>query len=120
MTLAMVKNRSKFLMCTLCERAAAQRLGLNGELSISASLPLPTDTVPSQALVSNASGLFSQELVAADGLMDMYLHAPEGAIEVSDAGYSQSFGLPSMAIPAIRSKITNEMDVNYNLILVLM
>ena len=104
-------------MCTLCERAAAQRLGLNSELSISASLPLPTDTVPSQALVSTASGLFSQELVAADGLMDMYLHAPEGAIEVSGGGeYNQTLGLPSVVIPAIRSKITNEMDVNYNIL----
>ena len=74
-------------MCFLCERSAAQRLGLIGEMSLSAGLALTTDSVSTQALISNASAQFSQELVAADGVMDLYLHAPGGAIEVSGGGF---------------------------------
>ena len=100
-------------MCVLCDNAAAQRLGLNGEMSISAGLPLPTDSVSAQS--NNASAQDSQQLVAADGVMDMYLHAPGGAIEVSGGGeYNQTLGLPSVVIPAIRSKITNKPTIDNN------
>ena len=74
-------------MCFLCDRAAAQRQGLIGGASFSAGLALSTDPVPTQALISQASAQFSQQLTAADGVMDLYLHAPGGAIEVSGGGF---------------------------------
>ena len=82
-------------MCFLCERAVAQRLGLIGEASVSAGLALSTDPVPTQVLISNASAQFSKQLVAPDGVMDLYLHTPGGAVQV-DGG-----GLESQTIQAL-------------------
>ena len=42
--------------------------------------------VPAQALISRAAAEFSQQLVSSDGVMNIYLHAPGGAIEVSGGG----------------------------------
>ena len=42
--------------------------------------------VPAQALISRAAAEFSQQLVSSDGVMNLYLHAPGGAIEVSGGG----------------------------------
>ena len=44
------------------------------------------NSVPAQALISPAAAEFSQQLVSSDGVMNIYLHAPGGAIEVSGAG----------------------------------
>ena len=100
-------------MCFLCERAAAQRLGLIGESSVSLGLALSTDPVPTQALISNAAAQFSQQLVATDGVMDLYLHAPGGAIEVSGGGFGsqtiQSVPIPGQDQDYIRS-IVNRLD----------
>ena len=74
-------------MCFLCERAEAQRLGFIGEGAFAAGLSMSTDPVPTQVLISNASAQFSQQLVATDGVMNLYLHAPGGAIEVSGGGF---------------------------------
>ena len=80
-------NSSFVLICLLCERAAAQRFGLIGEASNSAGLALSTDLVPTQALISNVAAQFSQQLVGADGVMDLYLHASGGAVQVSGGGF---------------------------------
>ena len=100
-------------MCFLCERSVAQRLGLIGEMSLSAGLALTTDSVPTQALISNASAQFSQQLVAADGVMNLYLHAPGGAIEVSGGGFGsqtiQSVPIAAQDQDYIRS-IVNRLD----------
>ena len=85
------------LMCFLCEREASQRLGLIGEASIATGLALSTDPVPTQDLISNAAAQFSQQLVVADGVMDLYLHAPGGAIEISGGGFG-SQTIQSVAI----------------------
>lgn len=93
--------------------AAAQRLGLIGESSVSVGLALSTDPVPTQALISNAAAQFSQQLVAINGVMDMYLHAPGGAIEVSGGGFGsqtiQSVSIPGKDQDCIRS-IVNRLD----------
>ena len=100
-------------MCFLCERAAAQRLGLIGESSVAAGLALSTDLVPTQALISNAAAQFSQQLVSAVGVMDLYLHAPGGAIEVSGGGFGtqtiQSVPITGQDQDYIRS-IVNRLD----------
>ena len=100
-------------MCFLCERAATQRLGLIGEASVAAGLALSTDSVPTQALISNAAALFSQQLVGADGVMDLYLHASGGAVQVSGGGFGsqtiQSVPITGQDQDYIRS-IVNRLD----------
>ena len=44
------------------------------------------NSVPAQALISPAAAKFSQQLVSSDGVMNIYLHTPGGAIEVSGGG----------------------------------
>ena len=44
------------------------------------------NSVPAQALISPAAAEFSQQLVSSDGVMNIYLHAPGGAIGVSGGG----------------------------------
>ena len=100
-------------MCFLCERAAAQRLGLIGEASVAAGLALSTDPVPTQALISNAAARFSQQLVAPDGVMDLYLHSSGGAVQVSGGGFGsqtiQSVPITGQDQDYIRS-IVNRLD----------
>ena len=100
-------------MCFLCERAEAQRLGFIGDGSFVVGLALNTDPVPTQALISNASAQFSQQLVGADGVMDLYLHAPGGAVQVNGGGLGsqtiQSVGISGQDQDYIRS-IVNRLD----------
>ena len=100
-------------MCFLCERAAAQRLGLIGESSVEAGLALSTDPVPTQVLISNSAAEFSQQLVAADGVMDLYLHSSGGAVQVSGGGFGsqtiQSVPITGQDQDYIRS-IVNRLD----------
>ena len=100
-------------MCFLCEQAAAQRLGLIGEASISAGLALSTDPVPTQALISDAAAQFSKQLVGPDGVMDLYLHAPGGAVQVNGGGLGsqtiQSVAISGQDQDYIRS-IVNRLD----------
>ena len=105
-------------MCFLCERAAAQRLGLIGQASVSAGLALSTDPVPTQVLISNVAAELSQQLVRADGVMDLYLHTPGGAIEVSGGGFGaqtiQSLPITALDQDYIQS-IVNQLDSIINL-----
>ena len=100
-------------MCFLCERAAAQRLGLIGESSVAAGLAMSTDPVSTQFLISNAAAEFSQQLVAADGVMDLYLHSSGGAVQVSGGGFGsqtiQSVPIMGQDQDYIRS-IVNRLD----------
>ena len=100
-------------MCFLCERAEAQRLGFIGDGSFVVGLALNTDPVPTQTLISNASAQFSQQLVGADGVMDLYLHAPGGAVQVNGGGLGsqtiQSVGISGQDQDYIRS-IVNRLD----------
>ena len=100
-------------MCFLCERAEAQRLGFIGDGSFVVGLALNTDPVPTQALISNASAQFSQQLVGADGVMDLYLHAPGGAVQVNGGGLGsqtiQSVSISGQDQDYIRS-IVNRLD----------
>jgi hypothetical protein len=73
-------------MCVLCERAAAARLGLQGTAGVGTALPLGDAVLPSNLLVDSANVAFSQGRVASDGVMDLYLHAPGGAVQVSGGG----------------------------------
>lgn len=100
-------------MCFLCERAEAQRLGFIGDGSLVVGLALNKDPVPTQALISNASAQFSQQLVGADGVMDLYLHAPGGAVQVNGGGLGsqtiQSVAISGQDQDYIRS-IVNRLD----------
>ena len=100
-------------MCVLCERAAAQRLGLIGKASVSAGFALSTDPVPTQALIDPSGAALSQELVSADGVMDLYLHASGGAVQVSGGGFGsqtiQSVPITTQDQDFIRSMV-NRLD----------
>jgi len=74
-------------MCVLCERAAAARLGLQGSAGVGTALALGDAVLPSNLLVDSANVAFSQGRVASDGVMDLYLHAPGGAVQVSGGGF---------------------------------
>ena len=109
-------------MCILCERAAAQRLGLSGR-DDGAVLALSTDPVPTQALISSASAAFSHQLVNRDGVMDIYLHAPGGAVQVSGGGFGpqtiQSVAIPSEDQNYIRSIVNlldSVIDLDFNFV----
>jgi serralysin len=58
-------------MCVLCERAA---------------LALGDSVLPNNLLIDSANVVFSQGRVASDGVMDLYLHASGGAVQVSGGG----------------------------------
>ena len=89
-------------MCVLCERAAAARLGLLGT-----ALALGDAVLPSNLLVDSANVAFSQGRVASDGVMDLYLHAPGGAVQVSGGGFGgqtiESVMIPQQDQDYIRS-----------------
>ena len=70
-------------MCVLCERAA---------------LALGDAVLPSNFLIDRSNVAFSQWKVASDGVMDLYLHAPGGAVQVSGGGFG-SQTIESVAIP---------------------
>lgn len=100
-------------MCFLCEREAAKRSSLIGEGFSSTVLGLATDSVPVNTLIDLPSAWFSQEQVNRDGVMDLYLHAPGGAVQVNGGSLGaqtiQSVGIPAQDIDYIRS-IVNLLD----------
>ena len=85
-------------MCVLCERAAAVRLGLQGMAGVSTALALGDAVLASNLLIDSANVAFSQGRVASDGVMDLYLHAPGGAVQVSGGEFGAQT-IESVAIP---------------------
>ena len=85
-------------MCVLCERAAAVRLGLQGMAGVSTALALGDAVLASNLLIDSANVAFSQGRVASDGVMDLYLHAPGGAVQVSSGEFGAQT-IESVAIP---------------------
>jgi serralysin len=73
-------------MCVLCERAAAARLELQGMAGVGTALALGDAVLPSNLLIDSANVAFSKGRVASDGVMDLYLHASGGAVQVSGGG----------------------------------
>ena len=69
--------------------------------------------VPAHALISPAAAEFSRELVSSDGVMNMYMHAPGGAVQVSAGGFAtqtiQSVAISGQDQDYIRS-IVNRLD----------
>ena len=69
--------------------------------------------VPAHALISPAAAEFSRELVSSDGVMNMYVHAPGGAVQVSGGGFGtqtiQSVPITGQDQDYIRS-IVNRLD----------
>ena len=79
-------------MCVLCERAA---------------MALGDGLLASNLLIDDSNAAFSQSLVASDGVMDLYLHAPGGAVQVSGGGFGgqtiESVPIPQQDQDYIRS-----------------
>ena len=100
-------------MCFLCEREAAQRSSLIGEEFGSTVLALATDPVPTNALIDLPNAWHSQDLARRDGVMDLYLHAPGGAVQISGGGFGaqtiQSVAIPAQDVVYIQS-VVNLLD----------
>ena len=100
-------------MCFLCEREAAQRSSLIGEEFGSTVLALATDPVPTNALIDLPNAWHSQDLARRDGVMDLYLHAPGGAVQISGGVFGaqtiQSVAIPAQDIDYIQS-VVNLLD----------
>ena len=96
-------------MCFLCEREAAQSTSLIGEGFSSTVLALATDPVPTNALIDLPNAWFSQDQARSDGVMQLYLHAPGGAVQVSGGSLGaqtiQSVAIPAKDISYIRSVV---------------
>ena len=73
-----------------------------------------TDPVPTNALIDRSTSQFSQQLVRRNGVMDLYLHAPGGEVQVSAGGLAsqtiQSVAIPSQDQDYIRS-IVSRLDL---------
>jgi serralysin len=82
-------------MCVLCERTA---------------LALGDAVLPSNLLIDTSNVAFSQGQVASDGVMDLYLHAPGGAVHVSGGGFGgqtiESVPIPQQDQDYIRSIVS--------------
>lgn len=86
-------------MCVLCEREAAERLALQDSLIIGRNvLALGNAALHSHLLIDSVTSNFSRQLVASDGVMGLYLHAPGGAVQVSGGGFGRQM-IQSVAIP---------------------
>ena len=96
-------------MCFLCEREAAQSTSLIGEGFSSTVLALATDPVPTNTLIDLPNAWFSQDQARSDGVMQLYLHAPGGAVQVSGGSLGaqtiQSVAIPAKDISYIRSVV---------------
>jgi serralysin len=97
-------------MCVLCERAAAARLELQGMAGVGTALALGDALLPSNLLIDSANVAFSKGRVASDGVMDLYLHAPGGAVQVSGGGFGgqtiESVPIPQQDQDYIRSIVS--------------
>ena len=96
-------------MCFLCEREAGKSTSLIGEGFSSTVLALATDPVPVNALIDLPNAWFSQDQARSDGVMQLYLHAPGGAVQVSGGSLGvqtiQSVAIPAPDIAYIRSVV---------------
>lgn len=96
-------------MCFLCEREAGKSTSLIGEGFSSTVLALATDPVPLNALIDLPNAWFSQDQARSDGVMQLYLHAPGGAVQVSGGSLGaqtiQSVAIPAQDIAYIRSVV---------------
>ena len=97
-------------MCVLCELEAAKTLSLIGESFSSKVLALATGSVPTNELINLPNAWFSQDQARSDGVMDLYLHAPGGAVQVNGGSLGaqtiQSVAIPAQDIDYIRSMVT--------------
>ena len=87
-------------MCLLCSRDAEtlNRYGFSGQLSIGGAFS-GDDILPSDVLVSDINADFSKYLVNTDQVMNIYLHAEGGAVQVG-GGNINVHNIDSIAIPA--------------------
>lgn len=86
-------------MYFLRERKAAKRSNLISEDLISRVLVLDTDPVPANELIDLDNVRFSQNLVHPDGVMNLYLNAPGGAVQIN-GGSLGAQTIQSVEIPA--------------------
>ena len=86
-------------MCLLCSQnvEALHRYGFGGPLSLGGAFS-DTDVLPTNVLVSDVNADFSQYLVATDQVMNIYLHAEGGAVQVG-GGNINAQTTNSVAIP---------------------
>ncbi len=77
-------------MCYLCERAATQQLGLISDDLGTSVMAFSTDLIPTNALIGPSNVQFTQHHVGTDDVMDLYLHASGGAVQVNATGFQQT------------------------------
>ena len=100
-------------MCLLCEREAAKRSSLIGQGFGSTVLALATDPVPTNELIDLPNAWHSQDLARRDGVMDLYLHAAGGAVQINGGSFGaqtiQSVAIPAQDVVYIQS-VVNLLD----------
>lgn len=84
--------------------AMANESILIGQSFGATAFPLVTDPVPAEALIDLPNALWSQGLVERDGVMDVYLHAPGGAVFVNGG---------SLGAQVIQTAAIPEQEINY-------
>ena len=82
-----VKNNT---MCYLCEREVTQNLGLIGDDLSSSVMAMSKDVIPTDVLIGPSNVRFSKHHVGTDDVMDLYLHASGGAVQVNAMGFQQT------------------------------
>ena len=92
-------------MCMLCHQVSGQRLGITKP---SDGLALYGLSIAPAELLDNGSVRFTQRLTATDGLLDYYLHASGGAVNVSGGGFGEQ-EIQSLSIPGSDQDYFNSM-----------
>lgn len=99
-------------MCYLCERVPSQQLGLISDDLSASVMSLSRDLIPTNVLIGPSNVRFAKHHVGTDDVMDLYLHASGGSVQVNAMGYQQmiqSFPIPDQDQTFI-STMVNKLD----------